>query len=311
MDKPSFAEHYFLRHLAQSGAGFRILGNLPKDPDDWVAPWASRALGHFICDADLTPEQTFEVFDHIRNSICPEPGSPAHLDKVIRRLGEYDSCLSCAIQNDNIPAAQWILRNHPDQDLELPNGEGLRPLHQAALGSRKIAALLVEAGADVRAADEQGDTLFHYFAYRAWDSDFEALGHALRAKGLEPNLPNNEGQTPLHKCLSHGYEEAAFWLLKTFGLQACLGDPLLELRQCAITGHCHNAPQLIDEISRANADKLALESACDDPRMAHFGVLAQRLIDQGMLEVQGRKLNSLDDLADIAKKTPSQRPGGL
>lgn len=309
MDQLPFAEKYFRQRIAFTST-VGLEHQLPRKPEEWLVPWAGRALSSFILDNSLTPEQTWEVFDYFQKTICPKNDSPVSLDDVVRLDDFQKSCLSCAIKAGNAAAACWLLHNKK-ADIEKPDNDGLRPVHQAALASRKIALLLIEAGTDFRATDEEGENLFHYFAYRAWDSDYERLGLELRARGLAPNLPNHEGQTPLHKCLEKGYEDAACWLIKTFGLRACVGDPFSELRHAAIEGECPAALRMIEEIARADADKQALEAAtgCDSERMARFGRLAQTLIEQGALQLNGQPLSSLDELAEAASKTLSPRPG--
>jgi ankyrin repeat protein len=73
---------------------------------------------------------------------------------------------------------------------------GATPLHAAALyATVRCARILVDAGANVNAHDNEGWTPLHY-ACRKWDGS--ALIDFLASRGAELNARNHEGKTALH-----------------------------------------------------------------------------------------------------------------
>lgn len=306
----------------------------PLPPDDFAARYFEKCLGNtmqggsdappgamalaeavcsFISDTSLTEQQTRDIFEHISSEHTGGAGQPASLDELMAD-GFEECCMECALRSANAPAARWLL-DHRLADLHSLDDDGMGHLHHAALSARKIALMLIEAGADPKASDHEGDNLFHYLAYRAWDNDFADIARAAKAAGLAPNLINNDGMTPLQKCLANNADEAACWLISAFGFRACcaLPDPYREHLAAAKSGQCPQALRLIDEIATAEKERRALQAStgCEQQHLARFGALAQSLIERGLLEIQGQPVRSLDELAELAKKSPpppSQRP---
>lgn len=64
----------------------------------------------------------------------------------------------------------------------------------------KIVRLLVRAGADVNAVDDNGDTAMHYAAAR---DVLNIIVILLEANG-DPTLANHQGITPVHKAAIYG-----------------------------------------------------------------------------------------------------------
>lgn len=82
-------------------------------------------------------------------------------------------------------------------DDPLTTGRGLTPLHLAARGGRAAtAALLLDHGANVNAADSNGDTPLH-IAVRSNDREM-ARFLLTRTPGANVDLANRNGDTPLH-----------------------------------------------------------------------------------------------------------------
>ena len=83
---------------------------------------------------------------------------------------------------------------------------GLTALHQAAFhGHAEIAALLIEAGADVNAASRRGETPLHSTVY--WEH--REVAALLLANGAAVNAKLENGQTPLDWAVQLGASDMA------------------------------------------------------------------------------------------------------
>ncbi len=83
---------------------------------------------------------------------------------------------------------------------------GLTALHQAAFhGHRAIAALLIEAGADVDAASRRGETPLHLTVY--WEH--REIAALLLANGAAVNARLENGLTPLDWAVQLGASDMA------------------------------------------------------------------------------------------------------
>ena len=91
---------------------------------------------------------------------------------------------------------------------------GLTALHQAAFhGREKIAALLIEAGADVNAAGRRGETPLHSTVY--WEH--RAIAELLLTNGGALGAKLENGQTPLEWAEQLGASSMAD-LFRNYGL---------------------------------------------------------------------------------------------
>ena len=103
-----------------------------------------------------------------------------------------------------------LLLSDPSIDLETKvKGSECTPLLNALRSSKpQIAALLIEAGADVAAVDVDGLGVFHCVA-RSWDKtpdvvkQLPGLLRALAAHGANPNALDYRGDTALHALISN------------------------------------------------------------------------------------------------------------
>jgi len=99
---------------------------------------------------------------------------------------------------------------------------GRTPLHQAAFGGAvRVAAFLIEAGADVNAVSEHGWVPLHYAAA----PESAAVAELLIRHAANVNAANSDGSTPLHHAADFGKREVVALLL-SHGADpnACDGD---------------------------------------------------------------------------------------
>lgn len=79
--------------------------------------------------------------------------------------------------------------------IESRNEKGRTPLHDAAMSEPELARALIEAGADIRALDEEGMTPLHFAA----SGNAPTVLRALVEAGADIEARKNEfGWTPLH-----------------------------------------------------------------------------------------------------------------
>jgi ankyrin repeat protein len=122
-----------------------------------------------------------------------------------------------AVWDKNQPAVELLLAHHAEVNCTNSfghtgaNGEGQAPLHAAAaIGSKAIAELLLNAGAAVNAKDQSGATPL----YRAVESQKPELAALLLAYKADPNAKaNNAVYTPLHLAVSRGQRDLVELLL--------------------------------------------------------------------------------------------------
>lgn len=89
-------------------------------------------------------------------------------------------------------------------DVRARDNESLTPLHRAATTFRgvEIVQVLLDAGADVRARDNEGLTPLHRAAGWRLDMGDSEIAQALLNAGADAQARDNEGATPLHRAAS-------------------------------------------------------------------------------------------------------------
>ena len=99
-------------------------------------------------------------------------------------------------------------------DVNAKNNDGDTPLHFAASRDYKKVQMLLSAGADVNAKDKNGDTPLH----RAAKNDHKEIAELLIAKGANVNARNERGgKTPLDLAIKYRCPDTADLLRKHGG----------------------------------------------------------------------------------------------
>ena len=133
-------------------------------------------------------------------------------------------------------------------DVHAKNNDGNTPLHSAAFwGKAEVIPVLIKAGANVHAKDNDGWTPLHTAAFHEnARSDFLSLSK----RGADVNAKNNHGDTPLHAMARTGRTEVISILLQAradVNAKNVLGDTPLD---CAKTANHWNAAKLLEDAMR-------------------------------------------------------------
>ena len=143
---------------------------------------------------------------------------PTRLEAAIAALGPVNTAdptgitplLLAARMGHRDAAIQLLARG---STVNVADEDGLTPLIAACTTDSTLAMLLIDAGADVRAAAQDGDTTLHAAAAAAAAARPGPLISRLLAAGVDPNRANVNGDTPLHFAADHGWAETVALLL--------------------------------------------------------------------------------------------------
>ena len=130
------------------------------------------------------------------------------------------------------------------------NDEGLTALHFGARNSNPVVTShLLEAGANPRARDNEGFTPLHYAA--RWSGNRRVVG-ILTEAGANPLAESNDGRTPLHSGLRYRADRGVVSAL----LDAGAADALTPLQLAALAGDSTEVAALLNEGADPNATDL-------------------------------------------------------
>jgi len=117
--------------------------------------------------------------------------------------GEFlsNNLLHSAIEYSQVEIADLLIENKIN--LSIQNEDGRTPLSLAFWkGEYKIAKLLIENDDDINALDNDGRNALYYAVYGGIDIDQYRLEliNLLLTKGINPNIIDKTGRTPLDRC---------------------------------------------------------------------------------------------------------------
>ena len=145
---------------------------------------------------------------------CTIDGDRGHWDDIQR----FRRCMDVYVSDDWDPwilhkAARWTgnptivqLLLEAGADPRARDDDGLTPLHRGAVNNNPVVTLhLLAAGADPNAPDNEGYTPLHYSAAQGRNGRVVAR---LLAGGADPLVESNDGRTPLHSALRYAAERS-------------------------------------------------------------------------------------------------------
>ena len=127
--------------------------------------------------------------------------------------GQYVRPLVAALAGDHFQTADLLRRN--GADLDVRGQDERKPLHAAAFsGNLEVVRILIEYDpACINARDERGWTPLCWASGSRYSNDGSAL-RLLLEHGADVNAANRDGQTPLHEASFYGALEDVRLLLE-------------------------------------------------------------------------------------------------
>ncbi|PPD74368.1 hypothetical protein GOBAR_DD28723 [Gossypium barbadense] len=157
--------------------------------------------------------------ENLRNDVYTA-AAYGDLEKL-QRLVEYEGCslaetdglgyyaLQWAALNNRTAAAQYIIEHGGDVHATDHNGQ--TALHWSAVrGAIQVAELLLQEGAAVDAADINGYQIAHVAAQYGQTA---FLYHVVSKWNADPDVPDNDGRSPLHWAAYKGFADCIRLLL--------------------------------------------------------------------------------------------------
>ncbi|KAF5006582.1 hypothetical protein FDECE_7057 [Fusarium decemcellulare] len=169
-------------------------------------------IEQLFSDKDCLEEMRFPRLHRITLGLDPSPlekhlsNSPEDIDFVD---ASGRTALSWAAQRGMTSTVETLLRLGADPNINTPNGHSPLMFASEARNSGGI-RLLLDAGADVRQCDVEGQTALHYAAGH-WDD--LAYYRPLIEHGSDPNWPTIPRLTPLTTVIIEGHNEAMKYLV--------------------------------------------------------------------------------------------------
>ncbi|KAL8197667.1 hypothetical protein R6Q57_024315 [Mikania cordata] len=152
---------------------------------------------------DVYTAAAYGDLEKLRNLVESEGGSVTKPDDLGYRA------LQWAALNNRVAAAQYILQH--GADVNAVDLTGQTALHWSAVrGSLQVADLLLEEGARVNAADIYGYQTTHVAAQYGQTA---FLYHIVTKWVADPDVPDNEGRSPLHWAAYKGFADSIHLLL--------------------------------------------------------------------------------------------------
>ena len=237
--KPELAEYTKLHFIASRGTYSQVLHCLEK-----YSNYINKIDEHYHTPLHYAIEYN-QPIDIIKLLLS----SGAHVN--VHFSGGDETALHTSVGSNNYNLVKLLLDNNANVNIRTSRGE--TPLHRACINNAynrvKIVYELIKHGANIEARDKDGLTPLMYAArannvnyinalmlnkayayaqdnegntalhYAAQKKDIEGKSHALRfllRRGVDPNIRNKEGLTPLHLA-AYFENQHAIYLLKDYG----------------------------------------------------------------------------------------------
>ena len=211
------------------------------------------------------------------------------------------------------PSAQSMTASIMLGRLQFGRSKAYAPIHETAQhGYVELAALLTDAGADLEAADNDGDTALHVASYYGQSE----LANVLIKAGANINAKNGSGETPLITALERTRDSENVFtsghaaITKLLLEAGCTLDDRDDSGNTALSiAELEKRTELVALLQRAPLDR-ALRQVQEadlliiDVRVLRRGVAAAREYELDLPEAQREELVSFASRAEAAQENP-------
>lgn len=223
-----------------------------------------------------------DFFEH-----CLENGLRIdHVDEDGRTSLHY------AVTNDFFHQSPMLVNLSDNPMINVADNGGITPLHLAvSLGNLKITELLLKHGANVNAANSQGDTVLHYATQIEDKFEAKHFCDILLKANANPLYPNNLGLMPLHQAAQRWQTNELSTVLNSF-----ISDAQCDINAQDLNGHSilHQAAAAIEETSVSIILRFgASVYLSDNKRRTALHVCAQTVVGGIKQSTSSRALKSV------------------
>merc|ERR1711916_365926 len=187
----------------------------------------------------------------LAQELTSPPPSPLWHSTACELEGISDPPLTAAVRSGSLPLVEWILSCLGEEgSVDAPVGGGCTALHLAAfLGHKDIAVVLVEAGSEIAALEDNNSGPLHFAAQ---ENQVEIATWLLEI-GAEPFAPRDGGWTPLALGAQFGHVGIVELLVVAGDVDVKLEDGSTPLHLAAGEGHLDVVKALVQHGANVNA----------------------------------------------------------
>lgn len=223
---------------------------------------------------------------------------------------EDEAAEALAFRRGRLKVLGWLLENGGDPDSVFRGGDHLPLLVEAARSRPGLALDLVGRGANVFAQDSSGYSAIFVLAQLGqakWEPAHGELAKAVMEKGAALAL-DGAGNTALHHCVFCSNETMARMLLEKepslMGMRNRASKTAFELAR----DDNYPLAGFLGAFGQSLRDKEALLGQEEEraKRLARLGELAEALMKEGRLSVDGVAVKGQEDLESFAPGAPKR-----